>query len=214
MANVRSIPVDVQSGVTTEWQPSLLAAAERRVDLSGLVRHELGRGAWVEHGAVCANGADALLTALLRDAAWARRTVTMYDRLVDEPRLLAAFAGPHDARLPPLVAELADALGARYGCDMTQVHAALYRDGRDSVAWHRDRIGRVVADPVVAILSLGSPRRFLMRPARVHGASRVFVPRHGDLLVMGGTFQHTWEHHVPKCRHAGPRVSLMFRPTG
>jgi alkylated DNA repair dioxygenase AlkB len=206
VANVRSIPVEVGA----EWQPSLLGTLERRVDLDRARRHALGNGAWVDEVAAAVGRPDEALETLLEHASWERRTVTMYDRLVDEPRLLAGFDGPHDPRLPPVAADLADALTRRYARAFVLVHASLYRDGRDSVAWHSDRIGRVVADPVVAILSLGSPRRFLMRP-KGGGRSRLFVPHPGDLIVMGGTCQHTWEHHVPKCRHAGPRVSLMFR---
>ena len=87
-----------------------------------------------------------------------------------------------------------------------------YRDGRDSVAWHGDTIGRgKTQDTMVAIVSLGDPRRLALRP-RVGGA--VDLDRDGprDLLVMGGSCQRTWEHAVPKVAHAGPRVSVQFRP--
>jgi alkylated DNA repair dioxygenase AlkB len=86
----------------------------------------------------------------------------------------------------------------------------LYRDGRDSVAWHGDRVGRRRSEAVVAIVSLGAPRRFLLRP-KGGGRSLRLTPASGDLLVLGGTCQRTWEHSVPKCATAGPRVSVMFR---
>jgi alkylated DNA repair dioxygenase AlkB len=130
----------------------------------------------------------------------------MYDRKVAEPRLTTrAWDDPPD----PLPA-MARALSEHYGEDLSCVSANLYRDGRDSVAWHGDRVGRRRAETVVAIVSLGSPRRFLLRP-KGGGPSRRLAPAPGDLLVLGGTCQRTWEHSVPKCASAGPRISIMFR---
>jgi alkylated DNA repair dioxygenase AlkB len=86
----------------------------------------------------------------------------------------------------------------------------LYRDGRDSVAWHGDRIAREITEPIVALVSLGDRRRFLARP-RGGGRSIPFELGGGDLLVTGGTFQRRWEHSVPKVAAAGARVSIAFR---
>jgi alkylated DNA repair dioxygenase AlkB len=86
----------------------------------------------------------------------------------------------------------------------------LYRDGRDSVAWHGDHIRREIEDPIVALISLGEPRKFLLRP-KGGGGSRAFVLLGGDLLVTGGTTQRTWDHSVPKVARAGPRISLAYR---
>jgi alkylated DNA repair dioxygenase AlkB len=86
----------------------------------------------------------------------------------------------------------------------------LYRDGRDSVAWHRDRIAKEIEDPIVVLVSLGEPRRFLVRP-HGGGRSRAFRLGRGDLLVTGGRFQREWEHSVPKVAKAGPRISIAFR---
>jgi alkylated DNA repair dioxygenase AlkB len=104
-------------------------------------------------------------------------------------------------------------LSARYGLDLSAVSANLYRDGRDSVAWHGDTLGRQVATTVVAIVSLGSVRPFLLRP-KGGGPSVRYRPGHGDLLVLGGTCQRTWDHAVPKVASAGTRISLMFREHG
>jgi len=91
----------------------------------------------------------------------------------------------------------------------------LYRDGRDSVAWHGDTIGRgKTEDTMVAIVSLGSPRALTLRP-RGGGPARRYELGHGDLIVMGGSCQRTWEHAVPKtARPVGPRISVQFRPRG
>jgi alkylated DNA repair dioxygenase AlkB len=135
----------------------------------------------------------------------------MYGRVVPEPRLTAWYgAALNDPSIPGLVPTMAAALTRRYGREFDSVGAALYRDGRDSVAWHGDRIPPEIADPLVAIVSLGSPRKLLLRP-RGGGPSRRFDLRSGDLLVMGGSAQRTWEHSVPKVAHAGPRASLQFR---
>ena len=112
-----------------------------------------------------------------------------------------------------------EALNARYGPELGEpfrtAGLCLYRDGRDSVAWHGDTIGRGrTEDTMVAILSLGTPRPLLLRP-RGGGTSLRFEVGHGDLLVMGGSCQRTWEHAVPKTSQpAGPRISVQFRPRG
>lgn len=112
--------------------------------------------------------------------------------------------------LAPEVRALAAELSGTYGRDLDHVGLNLYRDGRDSVAWHADRIGHHEKDPVVALVSLGARRPFLLRPATGGGTER-FLLGQGDLLVMGGACQHRWLHAVPKVRHAAPRLSIGFR---
>jgi len=196
--------------MTLPWQPSLLESAtepEIRGDLVGRAsRRFLGVGAWVDVVPGLVSGADALFDAILAAAPWAEHDRPMYDRIVREPRLTTRrWAEP-----PALITDLAERLTAHYGCDLGVVSANLYRDGNDSVAWHGDRVGRVRAETVVAILSLGASRRFLLRP-KGGGPSVRYAPPAGDLLVMGGTCQRTWEHTVPKCAASGPRISVMFR---
>lgn len=192
------------------WQPSLLESSTEPAIAGDLVgrasRRFLGAGAWVDTVPAMVSGADALFDQILEAAPWAEHDRPMYDRIVREPRLTTRrWAEP-----PPLVTDLAAVLSAHYGLDLGVVSANLYRDGNDSVAWHGDRIGRVRQETVVAIVSLGAPRRFLLRP-RGGGPSVRYVPLAGELLVMGGTCQRTWEHTVPKCAAAGPRISVMFR---
>lgn len=152
------------------------------------------------------DGADTLLATVLAEAPWAEHERPMYDRIVVEPRLTTGlWFDP-----PRVIAQMADALSQRFDRDLCKVSANLYRDGRDSVAWHGDRIGRLSDDTVVAIVSLGSPRRFLLRSV-AGGASIRLTPGSGDLLVLGGTAQTTWQHSVPKVAHAGTRISVMFR---
>lgn len=199
-----------------EVQESLLEALDEPVttprpdpEFAAAVRTDLGRGAWLEMVPGWLAGADVLLERVLAAAPWAGHERWMYDRFVTEPRL--STRGWTDP--PEPVPDVARLLSARYGLDLGAVSANLYRDGRDSVAWHGDTAGRRVATTVVAILVLGAPRRFLLRP-RGGGPARRLAPGHGDLLVMGGTCQRTWEHAVPKCAAAGVRVALMFREPG
>jgi alkylated DNA repair dioxygenase AlkB len=142
----------------------------------------------------------------------------MYDRVVDVPRLLCFYGEGEDLPDPALDAAR-EALDRHYGRELGEplrtAGLCLYRDGRDSVAWHGDRIGRGdKEDTVVAILSLGAPRALLLRP-RGGGPALRHEIGHGDLLVMGGSCQRTWEHAVPKtARATGPRISVQYRPRG
>jgi alkylated DNA repair dioxygenase AlkB len=153
----------------------------------------------------------------------------MYERVVDVPRLVHTYGEgeplPHpllaEAReaLPhPVLAEARAALSAHYAAELGEPFRSAglcyYRDGRDSVAWHGDRFGRGrTTDTMVAIVSFGDPRRIALRP-RGGGEPMSFEMGHGDLLVMGGSCQRTWEHAVPKVAQAGPRISVQFRPRG
>ena len=231
---------------------------------SGLKRSMLDAGAWVDYVPQWLSGHEDLFEQLQREVTWRRTTQQLYDRFVETPRRVASF--PKDGTSPPVLADIASALSARYGVRFDRVSAALYRDGQDSVAWHRDREYRDRPRAVVAIVSLGAPRRFLLRPyrrpadgtrrpadgtrrpadgtrrpdsarlgdeakdaetidrstltGRIGGDGRsvgrtrrsiAYRLGWGDLLVMGGESQRTWEHAVPKVPHADPRVSIMFR---
>jgi alkylated DNA repair dioxygenase AlkB len=135
----------------------------------------------------------------------------MYDQTVQEPRLTAPWSAASGEPLtPPILEEIRLALSQRYEREFDSVGFNLYRDGRDSVAWHADHIRKEVEDPIVALVSFGEPRKFMLRP-KDGGASRSFLLGRGDLLVTGGKTQRTWEHSVPKVAKAGPRISLAYR---
>ena len=178
------------------------------VGFSPLARLELEAGAWIEHHPGWLADASALFDALRIGVEWRTERRTMYDTVIDVPRLTATI--PDDGPCPPALARAHRALEQRYRRRFESLRLAWYRDGRDSVAMHGDRIGRRIADTVVAILSLGAPRRFLLKPA-AGGPSRRFDLGGGDLLVMGGACQRTWRHGIPKVRSAEPRISIQFR---
>jgi alkylated DNA repair dioxygenase AlkB len=111
-----------------------------------------------------------------------------------------------------VIDDMRRALSERYGEDFVRITAALYPDGNDSVAWHGDTTARDMPTAIVATVSLGQPRKFLLRPTE-GGASISYPLGRGDLVVMGGTCQRTWRHAIPKVAHAaGPRIAVMFRP--
>ncbi len=196
------------------WQPSLLALGDPGVDagFAGLHRLELDHTSWVDHVPRWLGGSDHVFAELVARVPWHQRRVVMYDRFVDEPRLTWWWhraTGSCPLALPVLD-DVVAALDRRYGQDFDSIGCNLYRTGTDSVAWHGDRVRRACEDPVVAIVSVGSPRPFLLRP-RGGGHSHSFLLGQGDLLVMGGACQHDWEHTVPKVARAGPRLSITFR---
>ena len=206
--------------MATHLQGSLFDQTDelRLGTLDGTGRTVLGSGAWIDVLPGWLSGADALFDQLAADVPWHAERRTMYDHVVDVPRLLA-FYGASDPLPHPVLVEAREALTRHYATELGEPFATAglcyYRDGRDSVAWHGDRIGRGAReDTMVAILSVGTPRDLLLRPLR--GGPSVRRPLgHGDLIVMGGSCQRTWEHCVPKTtRAAGPRISIQFRPHG
>jgi alkylated DNA repair dioxygenase AlkB len=202
-------------------QPSMwdLADEPALTPLVGRVqRHHLSRGAWVDQLTGWVTGSEAVLEVLLGDIGWREDRRQMYEREVTVPRLLRWYGG--DETLPhPVLTEARAALDEHYAPELGEPFVTagmcLYRDGRDSVAWHGDRIGRGrSSDTMVAIVSFGSPRPLMLRPVG-GGESLRFPLGHGDLVVMGGSCQRTWEHCIPKtARPVGPRVSVQFRPRG
>jgi len=185
---------------------------------SSVRRTHLARGAWIDLRPGWVSGADALLDRLAAAVPWRAERRQMYDRMVDVPRLVC-FYGEGAALPDPALDDFRHALNEHYAAELGEpfVTAGLcfYRDGRDSVAWHGDTIGRGArSDTMVAIVSIGTPRALLLRPRGGGPAIRREVG-HGDLLVMGGSCQRTWEHAIPKtARSAGPRISVQFRPRG
>ncbi|MDE0494613.1 MAG: alpha-ketoglutarate-dependent dioxygenase AlkB [Acidimicrobiaceae bacterium] len=226
------------------FQGDLFAQGQPAVNASAAVEHlELDGRSWIEVATRWLQGGDELLEHLAAELRWTRAERPMYGQMVEEPRL-GAHLRLRSVGVPTVIDEMASALGDRYRCRFNSVWVNYYRGGRDSVAWHSDRIGIDPANAVVAIVSLGGPRRFLLRgragrhadaahtgeavarAARERseqertlrpvggGRSRSFTLASGDLLVMGGSCQQDWEHSIPKVASAPPRMSVTFRRTG
>jgi alkylated DNA repair dioxygenase AlkB len=217
---------------------SVLTVQESLLDLvddpaPGPLRPErvlLAHGAWLDVQRGWLAGSGALFARLTERVPWRAERRRMYDRTVDVPRLLCFYG--EDAKLPdPVLAVCRDRLSEHYRTELGEpfrtAGLCLYRDGRDSVAWHGDTIGRGgTEDTMVAIVSLGAARPLLLRPRAGGGTGGTggtgandgtlrYSLGHGDLIVMGGSCQRTWEHAVPKsARTTGPRISVQFRPRG
>jgi alkylated DNA repair dioxygenase AlkB len=185
---------------------------------SAVRRTSLARGAWLDVRPGWVAGADTLFERLAETVPWRAERRKMYDKVVDVPRLLKFY--DEDEPLPdPMLDDALRALNDHYAAELGEpfrtAGLCFYRDGRDSVAWHGDTLGRgSTEDTMVAIVSVGSPRPLLLRP-RGGGPSIRHDLGHGDLIVMGGSCQRTWEHAIPKtARPTGPRISVQFRPRG
>jgi alkylated DNA repair dioxygenase AlkB len=187
--------------------------------LAPIRRTELDHGAWVDVRPGWLTGAGSLFEKLVREVPWQAERRQMYDRVVDVPRLLSFY--DESARLPdPVLDQARTELSRHYAAELGEpfrtAGLCYYRDGRDSVAWHGDTIGRgSTEDTMVAIVSVGAPRALLLRPRGGGGKTLRYALGLGDLIVMGGSCQRTWEHAVPKtAKPVGPRISIQFRPRG
>jgi alkylated DNA repair dioxygenase AlkB len=211
-------PSDTEAGDRTvrpdpvEWQASLFAAGEPGFDptFQGLRRIALDETSWLDHLPRWLDGSDHVFAELVARLPWRQRTVPMYDRLVQEPRMVWWWTAEDGPSPLPLLEEIGRALSRHYGREFDSIGCNYYRTGTDSVAWHGDRMRHTQVDPLVAIVSVGAPRPFLLRP-RGGGHSMSYLLGQGDLLVMGGAVQHDWEHTVPKIAVAGPRISITYR---
>jgi alkylated DNA repair dioxygenase AlkB len=209
-------------GMTAGLQGSLLDVFDEVGigSLDAVRRITLGEGAWVDVSPGWLTGADTLFHTLAEEVPWRADRRRMYDRVVDVPRLLS-FHGENEPLPHPVLTTARTALTSHYAAELGEpfrtAGLCFYRDGRDSVAWHGDTIGRgSTEDTMVAIVSIGSPRTLMLRP-RPGGGGTIhrYALGHGDLIVMGGSCQRTWEHAVPKTtRTVGPRISIQFRPRG
>jgi alkylated DNA repair dioxygenase AlkB len=170
----------------------------------------LDETAWVDYAPAWVSGHEALMDELARTTTWRHERRAIYDQVLDVPRLLATI--PDDGPGHPLLLDLRRALEDRYACPLPHLTLALYRDGKDSVAFHGDRVAREMPEALVTTVSLGQPRTFVLKQ-REGGRRLTFALGWGDLIVMGGACQRTWLHGIPKVKNAGPRMVVMFRPS-
>jgi hypothetical protein len=197
----------LDGGMASASDGSGSQARQPDAGFASLVRHQLDECCWVDHARGWLTGTDSLFEEVLASGAFRQRERWMYERMVDEPRLVAPW--PLES-LPPAIDTARRLLSQRYRVEFDSVLVNLYRDGRDSVAWHGDTVRKRQSHPMVVTISLGACRRFLLRP-RGGGTSMRWLLGPGDLVVMGGRSQHDWEHCVPKMALAGPRVSITMR---
>lgn len=149
--------------------------------------------------------------ALHARAAWTRLQRPMYDRVVDVPRLLANY--PIEALPPDLpLAAMLERVQAMAPAPYSRIGMNLYRDGNDSVAMHSDKLHTLRAGHPITLISLGAPRRMLIK-AKAEGSRAIAIDlTPGSLLSMSHASQITHEHGIPKTRRSqAPRISAVFR---
>jgi alkylated DNA repair dioxygenase AlkB len=192
-------------------QGNLFATGPVGVDANAnFDRIELGQSAWVDVARGWLGGTDEVAIRIIDAVEWRGHRRWMYDRMVDEPRLTRWYSA--DEELPDQALDMfRREVGRHYGIGFGAMGLNYYRRGSDSVAFHADNELKFLDKTMVAILTLGAARPFLLRP-KGGGKSIDLSPASGDLLVMGGACQLTWEHAVPKVsRGSGPRVSATVR---
>jgi len=195
------VQLDLFGRETPDFDPTF--GALKRIDLSS--------DAWLEFVPNWLRGHQELFDSLSRNTHFRSEQRLMYEKMVTVPRLYAVLG--EDGPIPTVVQAMQRVLSERYRESFSKISLGYYRDGRDSVAFHGDYVARTLPTAVVATVSVGAPRRFLLRPSG-GGRSVALNLGGGDLLVMGGTCQRTWQHAIPKSRTVGehPRIAIMFRP--
>lgn len=174
-------------------------------------------------GWLAAQQADALFAELIEKVDWDVHRIRIFGREVDSPRL-SSWIGDADARyrysgatfVPrpwiDVLAGLRGRLSDECGVAFNSVLANRYRDGRDAMGWHSDNERELGPAPVIASLSLGAPRRFVLRHRTDRTQRAECVLGHGDLLLMAGATQDHYHHALPRtARPVGERINLTFR---
>ncbi|EKO3933637.1 alpha-ketoglutarate-dependent dioxygenase AlkB [Vibrio fluvialis] len=178
-----------------------------------------GKLLWAEHF-LTPTQADHAFSVLTQELDWQQEAITLFGKSVLQPRLQAWYGDKaytySGLTMPPkawtpMLADLTQRCELLAGQAFNSVLANLYRDGQDSMGWHQDNEPELGQQPVIASLSLGETRRFVLR--HLHSKEKFELPlSHGSLLIMAGNTQHFWQHCVPKTvRALEPRINLTFR---
>jgi alkylated DNA repair dioxygenase AlkB len=215
---------DVRPQLETRQEGAALVSGESRTAQVGR-RIELERGGWLVlyEPWLDRQAAEAMQAALTGEIQWRQEKIRMFGRWIDQPRLTAAIADegvvysysgltlPPD-RWSPAIAEVRQRVEETCGEVFNYVLANLYRGGHDAMGFHADDEPELGPDPLIASVSFGAPRRFVLRLRSDPSVRLELALGGGSLLIMGGTTQHHWHHGVPRtARPAGPRLNLTFR---
>lgn len=167
-----------------------------------------------------ARGYDEILSRLIAETAWRAESITLWGKQHPQPRLTAwhgearySYSGLNLEPLPftPLLLEVKAAVESASGHSFNSVLLNYYRDGRDSMGMHSDDEPELGPNPVIASVSFGAARTFILRHKRTKQKLKLALT-HGSMLLMRGTTQHFWLHGINKsARETGPRVNLTFR---
>jgi alkylated DNA repair dioxygenase AlkB len=166
---------------------------------------------------------DQYLAYLTHVVPWEQQKVQMFGKWVDQPRLTAFYGDPGVSYTysgltwqvqawPPPLAELRKVIEERCSKQFNSVLLNYYRDGQDSMGWHSDDEPSLGRNPLIASVSFGAERKFMLRHRQKKSSRQEIVLRHGSLLVMGGALQHHWQHQLPKSKKVREaRINLTFR---
>jgi alkylated DNA repair dioxygenase AlkB len=157
--------------------------------------------------------ADNYYNTLLKESPWQQRSRKMYDNVFADPRLTAYYGGENGNAWTPLLLEIKEIMEQITEINFDRVLLNLYRDGKDSVAWHSDTLPADGKHHHIASVTFGDTRIFKVRHKFNKEIRQLDIPlTPGSLLLMGEAMQEYYEHHVPKTTRAiGPRINLTFR---
>lgn len=162
--------------------------------------------------------ADHLYELLLHATPWREYQMPMYDKMVTAPRMVAWYgaaeeSGERALAWTPELLEIKRRVELETGLELNAVLLNLYRNGNDSVSWHSDKEHLIGQNPNIASVTFGQTRLFRLRNKVDKTIPVLEVPlHHGTLLLMHGTTNTYWEHHIPKsAKEMLPRINLTFR---
>lgn len=169
-------------------------------------------------GFISKEEADYYYTTLLKNTPWREYQMPMYDKVVTAPRMIAWYgeqekAGENALSWTPELLALRGKVEKETGLSYNAVLLNLYRNGSDSVSWHSDKEHKIGSNPNIASVTFGQTRPFRFRHKQRKDIPQLEIPLyHGTLLLMSGTTNTFWEHHIPKSvKHMLPRINLTFR---
>jgi hypothetical protein len=169
--------------------------------------------------------ADQFFSVLITEILWQHESIKLFNKDMLQPRLTAyygdknyCYSGIVMRSQPwhPLLLTIKTAIEVIANVNFNAVLLNQYRDGNDSMGWHSDDEKELVKNSVIASLSLGETRRFMLRRKDDHQVKIELNLAHGDLLIMGGETQQLWQHQIPKtgkkiASEVKPRINLTFR---
>jgi len=169
--------------------------------------------------------ADQFFSVLITEISWQHESIKIFNKNMLQPRLTAYYGDKNYCysgiimQSQPwhhLLLIIKKAIEAIANVNFNAVLLNQYRDGNDSMGWHSDDEKELGKTSVIASLSLGETRRFMLRRKDDHQVKIELNLAHGDLLIMGGETQRFWQHQIPKtgkkiAPEIQPRINLTFR---
>lgn len=166
---------------------------------------------------------DQIMLDLIKNIEWKQEPIWMFGKKIMQPRLTALYGDPNinygysgiTMDVYPwneLLLSIKSKVEALSNTKFTHVLLNYYRNGQDSMGWHRDNEKNLGKNPTIASVSFGVAREFQLRKYESKKDKKSIVLTHGSLLLMQGETQYFWEHQIPKnTKISNPRINLTFR---